>query len=77
MDLPPALWDLIRFFRLWQRQRHSRLLRVPTLRHLSKDELIADWSFAPMLADIYRWFTEGFDTADLNEAKALLDELGA
>jgi predicted ATPase len=30
-----------------------------------------------MLADIYGWFTEGFDTADLTEAKALLDELGA
>jgi class 3 adenylate cyclase/tetratricopeptide (TPR) repeat protein len=30
-----------------------------------------------MLADIYNWFTEGFDTADLKEAKALLDELGA
>jgi len=30
-----------------------------------------------MLADIYSWFTEGFDTADLKEAKALLDELGA
>ena len=29
-----------------------------------------------MLADIYGWFTEGFDTADLKEAKALLDELG-
>ena len=29
-----------------------------------------------MLADIYNWFTEGFDTADLKEAKALLDELG-
>ena len=29
-----------------------------------------------MLAEIYNWFTEGFDTADLNEAKALLDELG-
>lgn len=28
-----------------------------------------------MLADIYAWFTEGFDTADLKEAKALLDEL--
>ncbi|MBV8356657.1 MAG: tetratricopeptide repeat protein, partial [Deltaproteobacteria bacterium] len=28
-----------------------------------------------MLADIYSWFTEGFDTADLKEAKALLDEL--
>jgi hypothetical protein len=29
-----------------------------------------------MLAEIYNWFTEGFDTADLKEPKALLDELG-
>jgi len=28
-----------------------------------------------MLAEIYNWFTEGFDTTDLKEAKALLDEL--
>jgi predicted ATPase len=28
----------------------------------------------PMLGEIYSWFTEGFDTADLKEAKALLDE---
>jgi adenylate cyclase len=28
-----------------------------------------------MLAEIYGWFTEGFDTADLKEAKALLDGL--
>jgi predicted ATPase len=28
-----------------------------------------------MLARIYNWFTEGFDTADLKDAKALLDEL--
>ena len=28
-----------------------------------------------MLAEIYNWFTEGFDTADLKDAKALLDEL--
>ncbi len=28
-----------------------------------------------MLADIYGWFTEGFATADLKDAKALLDEL--
>ena len=28
------------------------------------------------LADIYNWFTEGFDTADLKDAKALLEELG-
>ena len=30
-----------------------------------------------LLAPIYGWFTEGFDTADLQEAKALLEELGA
>jgi adenylate cyclase len=34
-----------------------------------RDEALA------MLSNIYGWFTEGFDTADLNEAKALLDEL--
>ena len=28
-----------------------------------------------LLAEIYGWFTEGFDTADLKEAKALLEEL--
>jgi predicted ATPase len=30
-----------------------------------------------VLAEIYNWFTEGFDTADLKDAKALLDELTA
>ena len=28
-----------------------------------------------MLTDIYKWFAEGFDAADLKDAKALLDEL--
>jgi hypothetical protein len=28
-----------------------------------------------LLASIYNWFTEGFDTADLQEARALLEEL--
>jgi predicted ATPase len=28
-----------------------------------------------MLTEIYGWVTEGFDTADLKDAKALLDEL--
>jgi hypothetical protein len=28
------------------------------------------------VAPVYRWFTEGFDTPDLKEAKALLEELG-
>jgi predicted ATPase len=30
-----------------------------------------------LLAPVYDWFTEGFDTADLQEAKQLLDELAA
>jgi predicted ATPase len=30
-----------------------------------------------LLAPVYGWFTEGFDTPDLKEAKALLDQLGA
>jgi predicted ATPase/DNA-binding winged helix-turn-helix (wHTH) protein len=30
-----------------------------------------------LLAPVYGWFTEGFDTADLQEAKALLDALGS
>ena len=28
-----------------------------------------------MLSEVYNWFTEGFDTADLKDAQALLDEL--
>jgi predicted ATPase len=30
-----------------------------------------------LLAPVYCWFTEGFDTLDLKEAKALLEELAA
>jgi hypothetical protein len=36
-----------------------------------KDELIE----AEQLAELYGWFTEGFDTKELQEAKALLNEL--
>ncbi|HKM73113.1 MAG TPA: hypothetical protein VJX94_24135, partial [Stellaceae bacterium] len=32
---------------------------------------------ATLLAPIYAWFTEGFDTADLKEAKTLLDEIAS
>jgi predicted ATPase len=28
-----------------------------------------------MLAEIYNWFSEGFDTADLKDARVLLEEL--
>jgi adenylate cyclase len=30
-----------------------------------------------LLSEVYEWFTEGFDTADLQDAKALLEALGA
>jgi predicted ATPase len=30
-----------------------------------------------LLAQVYDWFTEGLDSPDLQDAKALLDELGA
>jgi predicted ATPase len=30
-----------------------------------------------LLAPVFGWFTEGFDTLDLKEAKALLEELAA
>jgi predicted ATPase len=30
-----------------------------------------------LLAPVYGWFTEGFDTLDLKEAKALFDELAS
>jgi predicted ATPase len=43
----------------------ARLLRGTNRRHET----------GAMLADIYGWFTEGFDTNDLKDAKALLDEL--
>ena len=33
--------------------------------------------FRELLAPVYGWFTEGFDTPDLKQAKTLLDELAA
>jgi predicted ATPase len=52
-------------------------LRVSTsLARLWRDQGKPAAAYA-LLAPIYSWFTEGFDTADLKEAKALLDELSA
>ena len=50
--------------------QHSKIGRLLVGDIVSTDEASA------MLAEIYNWFTEGFDTADLKDAKALLDELG-
>ena len=43
----------------------ARLLRDTGRRHEAR----------AMVAEVYNWFTEGFDTADLKDAKTLLDEL--
>ncbi len=45
-----------------------------SLARLLRDTACRDEARA-MLAEMYGWFTEGFDTADLKDAKALLDEL--
>jgi hypothetical protein len=44
-------------------------LVVVTENSIRRDEAHA------MLGDIYDWFTEGFDTEPLKDAKALLDQL--
>ena len=57
------------------RQQQGTLRRDDTAR-LWRDQGKRDEA-RELLAPVYGWFTEGFDTRDLKEAKALLDELGA
>jgi class 3 adenylate cyclase/tetratricopeptide (TPR) repeat protein len=52
------------------------LRAVTSLAHLLRDTGRRDEA-RKMLAEIYNWFTEGFDTADLRDAKAFLDRLGS
>jgi predicted ATPase len=59
-----------------QNGKSLELRATTSLARLLAKEGKADEARA-MLADIYGWFTEGFDTADLKGAKALLDELGS
>jgi predicted ATPase len=67
----------------------ERALKVARAQHAKSYELRAAMSMArlwrdqgktqqahELLAPVYGWFTEGFDTLDLKEAKALLNELG-
>jgi len=59
-----------------QKAKSDELAAVVQLARLLASEGRRDQA-RKMLAEIYGWFTEGFDTADLKDAKALLDELGA
>jgi predicted ATPase len=58
-----------------QQQARSLELRATTsLAHLWRQQG-KHHAARTMLAEIYNWFTEGFDTQDLKDAKALLDQL--
>jgi predicted ATPase/DNA-binding winged helix-turn-helix (wHTH) protein len=60
------------------RNQQNRALELRAVTSLSR-MLLQQGQRGParkMLAEIYNWFTEGFETADLKDAKALLDELG-
>jgi class 3 adenylate cyclase/tetratricopeptide (TPR) repeat protein len=56
--------------KFWELRATTSLARL-LMRQGKRDEASA------ILAEIYGWFTEGFDTADLEDAKTLLDELSA
>ena len=59
------------------RRQSAKGLELPAITHLARLLAREDRraEARAMLADIYSWFTEGFDTADLKEAQTLLDEL--
>jgi len=60
------------------RDQHARILELRAATSFAR--LWADQGQQQkahdLLAPVYGWFTEGFDTADLKDARALLDELG-
>jgi tetratricopeptide (TPR) repeat protein len=62
-----AVMSLVRL-----RQQQATQPRARTTQHETRTNLD---TARKMLADVYHWFTEGFDTKDLQEAKALLEKL--
>ena len=58
------------------KQKSWELRAAMSLARLWRDQGKAQQA-RELLAPVYGWFTEGFDTLDLMEAKALLDELQA
>src|SRR5262249_30947119 len=58
-----------------QKARTFELRAAMSLARLWRDQGKRDEAH-DLLAPVYGWFSEGFDTLDLKEAKSLLDELG-
>jgi predicted ATPase len=59
-----------------QKARSFELRAAMSMARLWRDQGKRDEA-RELLAPVYGWFTEGFDTLDLKEAKALLDELSS
>ena len=59
-----------------QQAKSLELRAVMSMARLWRDQGNRDEA-RDLLAPVYGWFTEGFDTLDLKEAKALLDELAS
>jgi predicted ATPase len=57
-----------------QQAKSWELRAAMSMARLKRDQGKRD-AARDLLAPVYGWFTEGFDTLDLKEVKALLDEL--
>jgi len=81
LDTPPGASEAETCFRQAldvARRQQARSLELRTALSLSRlwQQQSKRTAAHDLLAPIYGWFTEGFDTADLQEAKALLEDLG-
>ena len=74
--MPPALRPTLKAIEIARSQgaKTLELRTVVDLARLWRDRDRSDEALA-LLPPLYGGFTEGFDTADLKDAKALLDEL--
>jgi predicted ATPase len=68
-----ALKDAIRIARRQQARAYELRVATSLARLLGAQGRRTEAT--DLLTPVYRWFTEGFDTRDLKEAKALLEEL--
>jgi predicted ATPase len=74
-EVEVSYWEALALAR-HQQARSLELRAAISLARLWRDQGKREEA-RELLAPIYGWFTEGFDTLDLKEAKALLDELSA
>ena len=76
IEIPDPVRDVYRLWRPTPLRRAQSLEPAMSLARLWRDQGKVSEA-RELLAPVYGWFTEGFDTRDLKEAKALLGELAA